>query len=102
MATGKPSDQSLSFEVTKSEEGNMKKLMALIALAALSGCAKEMPQKPQYQTTYGDECAAECEKDYSECLASNIRPDFLVFSPRKKACESYIRDCYQLCEKKEN
>lgn len=79
----------------------MKKLLALIALGLLLGCAKEMPQKPNYETQYGEECAAGCEKDYSDCLASNIRPDFTVFSPREKACEKLIRDCYQLCQKKE-
>ena len=79
----------------------MKKLSVLIALGVLLGCAKEMPQKPRYETSYGEECAADCEKDYSDCLASNIRPEFLVGSPRKKACEKLIRDCYQLCSEKE-
>ena len=79
----------------------MKKWWAFIALGVLLGCAKEMPHKPHFETTYGEECAADCEKDYSECLESNIRPDFLVLSPREKACQKLIRDCYQLCSAKE-
>ncbi|CAB1064288.1 hypothetical protein D1BOALGB6SA_9080 [Olavius sp. associated proteobacterium Delta 1] len=66
----------------------MKKFWALIALGVLLGCAKEMPQKPHYETAYGEECAADCEKDYSECLASNIRPDFVVYLPAKKPAEN--------------
>ena len=76
-------------------------LVALLALGFLFGCATKMPEKPLYETNYGEECAVDCEKDYSDCLASEIRPDYLILSPRKKACRKLIRDCYQLCLKKE-
>ena len=79
----------------------MKILLALIAVSVLFGCAAKMPEKPRYKTSYGEECAADCERDYSDCLASDIRPDYLVFSPRKKACQNLIRGCYQLCSEKE-
>ena len=79
----------------------MKILLALIVACICFGCATKMPEKPAYKTHFGEECAADCEKDYSDCLASEIRPDFLVFSPRKKACEKLIRGCYQLCTEKE-
>jgi hypothetical protein len=75
----------------------MKVFSALIAVGILLGCAAKMPEKPRYETTYGEECAADCERDYSDCLASEIRPDYLVLSPRKKACQKLIRDCYQRC-----
>ena len=76
-------------------------IVALIAVSVLFGCATKMPEKPRYETSYGEECAAGCEKDYSDCLASEIRPDYLFLSPRKKACQNLIRDCYQLCSQKE-
>jgi hypothetical protein len=76
-------------------------IVALIAASVLFGCATKMPEKPRYETSYGEECAADCEKDYSDCLASEIRPDYLFMSPRKKACQNLIRGCYQLCSKKE-
>ena len=79
----------------------MKVLIALIAVGVLFGCAARMPEKPRYKTSFGDECAANCERDYSDCLADAIRPDYLILSPRKKACQKVIRDCYQLCLEKE-
>jgi hypothetical protein len=79
----------------------MKKWWVWMILLFLLGCAEKMPPRPHFDTASGQDCAAACEKDYSECIDSNIRPDYLVMSPRKKACARYIRDCYQLCEKKE-
>ena len=79
----------------------MKIVLALITAGILFACAAKMPEKPRYETSYGEECAADCEGDYSDCLASELRPDYLLFSPRKKACQKLIRDCYQLCSEKE-
>ena len=79
----------------------MKKWLALVAIVILFGCAKEIIQKPRFETANGEQCAADCETVYADCLASNIRPDFLISSPRKKACQKLIRDCYQLCQNKE-
>lgn len=78
----------------------MKVFFLLIALGVLFGCAKP-PQMPNYETSYGKECALACEKDYSDCLASDVRPDFLILSPRKSACQKWLNGCYQLCLKKE-
>jgi hypothetical protein len=79
----------------------MKFFLALIVASILFGCATKMPEKPRFQTSSGEECAANCESDYSDCLASEIRPDYLILSPRKKACRNLIRDCYHLCLQKE-
>jgi hypothetical protein len=79
----------------------MKIILALIVLSVLVGCAAKMPEKPRYETTYGEECAADCKRDYPDCLAAEIRPDYLILSPRKKACQKLIRDCYQRCSEKE-
>ncbi len=79
----------------------MKIFIALIAVSFLFGCAAKMPEKPRYETPYGEECAAGCEKDYSDCLVSEIRPSYLLISPRKIACQKLIRGCYQLCSEKE-
>jgi hypothetical protein len=79
----------------------MKLLIALIAVSVLLGCAGKMPEKPRYKTSFGEECAGNCERNYSDCLANEVRPDYLILSPRKKACQKLIRDCYQLCLAKE-
>ena len=79
----------------------MRVLIALIVIGVLFGCAAKMPEKPRYKTSLGEECAANCERDYSDCLADEIRPDYLVLSPRKKACQKLVRDCYQKCVEKE-
>ena len=79
----------------------MKVLIALIAVGVLVGCAAKMPEKPRYKTSFGEECAANCERDYSDCLADDIRPDYLVLSPRNKACQKLIRGCYQKCLEKD-
>jgi hypothetical protein len=89
------------IDFTESEGVIMKVFLGLIAASVLFGCAAKMPEKPRYKTSSGEECAADCERDYSDCLASEIRPDYLVFSPRKKACQNLIRGCYQLCSEKE-
>ena len=76
-------------------------IVVLTAVCVLFGCATKLPEKPRFETSYGEECAAGCEKDYSDCMASEIRPDYLFLSPRKQACQNLIRDCYQLCSQKE-
>ena len=79
----------------------MKPFLALMAAIILIGCAAKIPEKPIYKTPLGDACAADCQRIYNDCMASEIRPDYLILSPRKKACENLIRDCYQRCAEKE-
>jgi hypothetical protein len=79
----------------------MMNLVLLIVLGLLSGCAASVPPMPVYQTTRGKECALECQNDYSDCMKLEVRPDYLIASPRKKACEKMIKDCYYLCAEQE-
>ena len=80
----------------------MKYLLPLITLVLLFGCATPMPDKPKYQTSKGEQCAEDCQQDYSDCLASDdLRPDYLIVSPRKEACKKGIISCYQLCLEEE-
>ena len=83
------------------EETFMKKLLVCIALGVLFGCANTGPQMPNYTTPKGEECAAACRNDYSDCMKSDVRPDFLLFSPRKRACEKMLRECYGGCLEKD-
>ena len=88
-------------DFNRAEGVDMKVFFVVIVVSVLLGCAAKMPEKPRYKTSFGENCASDCERDYSDCLANEIRPDYLILSPRKKACQKLIRDCYQLCLEKE-
>lgn len=75
----------------------MKKLFVCIALGVLVGCANTDVQMPNYTTPEGEACATTCRNDYSDCMKLEVRPDFTLFSPRKRACEKVLRECYGKC-----
>lgn len=79
----------------------MGKFLALITLAVLLGCMKQLAPMPKFETPAGEECALACQRDYSGCMALDIRPDFLLFSPRETACKKMLQECYQSCLSKE-
>ena len=79
----------------------MKNFLPLIILVLLFGCATPMPDKPKFETSKGEQCAEDCQQDYSECLESDVRPDYLIASPRKEACRKMLVSCYQLCLEQE-
>ena len=75
----------------------MKKLLFISVLCFLLSCAGTIPDMPNYQTSKGRECGVECQKDYSDCMDLEVRPDYLLMSPRKRACGQKLEQCYQLC-----
>jgi hypothetical protein len=78
----------------------MKMALSFIALALFLGCAST-PDMPGYETARGKTCAKECQQEHSECMQLDVRPDYLVMSPRKRACGKMLSECYQSCLEKE-
>ena len=81
----------------------MRKGFVWITLVLLLGCAPKIPPMPTIETPTPavEECAQECKGKYTECMALDIRPDYLLLSPRKWACKKQIQECYQSCLDKE-
>jgi hypothetical protein len=79
------------------EEKRMRKSVVLIAIGLVFGCATSIPEKPFYNTPAGKQCAEQCREQYSVCMESEVRPDFLLLSPRKEACGKMLNECYQRC-----
>ena len=79
----------------------MRLLAGLIILIFFCGCAASAPPRPVFTTAAGEACAGDCQADYDSCMQNEIRPDYLVFSPRKKACGKMLRGCYDRCSEKE-
>ena len=80
----------------------MLRILIIIALCWLFSCATSVPPMPLYQTGRGQECGRACQNQYSGCMKNDIRPDFLLFSPRKEACQKMLRECYNTCLDKDN
>jgi hypothetical protein len=76
--------------------------MIILALWLLAACATSVPLMPDYQTNRGQACGRECQTQYSACMKNDIRPDYLLFSPRKEACQKMLRECYDTCLDKDN
>ncbi len=75
----------------------MLRIMIILALCFIASCATSVPPMPDYQTNRAQECGRECRTQYSSCMKNEIRPDFLLFSPRKEACQKMLRECYNTC-----
>lgn len=77
----------------------MRKLFIWVTLALLLGCAQKIPpmQSVEAPTPAAEECAQGCQREYTECMALDIRPDYLLLSPRKRACQKMLQECYQSC-----
>ena len=80
----------------------MKWMMIILVLWLLAACATSVPPMPDYQTDRGQECGRECQTQYSACMKNDIRPDYLLFSPRKEACRKMLRECYNICLDKDD
>ena len=79
----------------------MSRLLIFVALVLLFSCATSVPPMPNYQTDGGKECGLDCQTQYSACMKNEVRPDFLLMSPRKEACQKMLRGCYDTCLDKE-
>lgn len=79
----------------------MSRLLIFVALGLLFSCATSVPPVPSYQTDYGKECGRTCQTQYSACMKNEVRPDFLLMSPRKDACQKMLRECGDTCLSKE-
>jgi hypothetical protein len=79
----------------------MRTSALFVAIALVFGCATSMPEKPFCNTPAGKECAEQCLKEYSRCMESEVRPDYLLLSPRKEACGKTLNECYRRCLEKD-
>ena len=75
----------------------MARLWIFVALGLLCSCATSVPPMPSYQTDSGKTCGRDCQNQYSACMKNEVRPDFLLMSPRKDACQKMLRECYDTC-----
>jgi hypothetical protein len=80
----------------------MLRTMIIFALWLLAACATSVPPMPDYQTNRGQACGRECQTQYSACMKNDIRPDYMLFSPRQEACQKMLRECYDTCLDKDN
>jgi len=73
-----------------------------MTLVLLIGCAQKIPPMPKVETSTPTVriCSQGCQSDYTACMALDIRPDYLLFSPRKQACQKMLEECYRSCEDK--
>ena len=80
---------------------NTASVAAVIFVCLLFGCAASipMPQTPEYRTTEGRACAAECQRNYESCVqAWKYTGSFSSASPeRVNECRQLLGDCYQFC-----
>ena len=79
----------------------MRILVAFIVSIFIYSCASSIPPMPAYATSEGEACAVTCQNTHEDCMKNEIRPDYLISSPRKKACGKMLRKCYEICSKKE-
>lgn len=79
----------------------MVRIMIILALCITASCATSVPPMPDYQTNRAQECGRDCHRQYSSCMKNEIRPDYLLFSPRKEACQQMLRECYNTCLEKD-
>jgi hypothetical protein len=75
----------------------MSRIWVFMALGFLLSCASSVPPMPGYRTERGERCGLDCQTQYSACMKNEIRPDFLLLSPRKEACQRMLRECYETC-----
>lgn len=75
----------------------MLKTMIILAGCFLASCAASDPPMPDYRTDRGQACGHQCQTQYSACMKNDIRPDYLLFSPRKEACRKMLRECHNTC-----
>ena len=73
------------------------KWLTLILLVLISACARTIPPMPDYNTVSEIECGENCQIEYAECMELDIRPDYLIISPRKAACKKQLNECYLDC-----
>jgi hypothetical protein len=78
----------------------MTRILIVAALGALVSCASSVPPMPGYRTDEAKQCGLACQRQYAACMQNDIRPDFLLMSPRKEACGKMLRECYDTCERK--
>ena len=78
----------------------MWRVVLLAVLLLLFGCARArpLPVMPAFQTHRGTECAKQCLKMHSWCIAGcvkgeNKRARKICFSQ----CSQTLGDCYDLC-----
>lgn len=79
----------------------MLRFLILVALGMLFSCATSVPPMPDFRTDGTKACGRDCQTQYSACMKNEIRPDFLLFSPRKEACQKMLRECHDTCLSKE-
>ena len=79
----------------------MSRLLIVMALGLLCSCATSVAPMPDYRTDGGKACGLDCQTQYSACMKNEVRPDFLLMSPRKEACQKMLRECYDTCLSKE-
>ena len=80
----------------------MKVLLIGAMMVLLMGCTQKIPPMKSVETPTPalEACAQECQRQYTECMKLEIRPDYLLFSPRKRACQKMLKECYQSCKDK--
>jgi hypothetical protein len=79
----------------------MSRLLIFMALGFVFSCASSIPPMPGYGTDGEKACGRDCQTQYSACMKNEVRPDFLLMSPRKEACQKMLRECYDTCSSKE-
>lgn len=75
----------------------MLKTSLVLVLATLLSCASAVPPPPAYQTMRGQTCGRDCQSRYAACMQNELRPDYLLMSPRKRACGKMLRECHDGC-----
>ncbi len=82
----------------------MSRILIIMALFLLCSCATSVPPMPLpiIQTDRGKACGHDCQTQYSACMQNEIRPNFLLMSPRKEACKKMLNECYDTCLNKDN
>jgi hypothetical protein len=79
----------------------MSRFLIFLALSLLFSCSTSVPPMPGYGTDGRKACGLDCQTQYSACMKNEVRPDFLLMSPRKEACQKMLRECYDTCLSKE-
>ncbi len=79
----------------------MVRILITVAMGLLLSCAASVPPPPAYQTDRGQKCGQTCQTQYTACMENEVRPDYLLMSPRKEACQKMLRECYDSCLNKD-
>ena len=79
----------------------MWRILIFMTLGLLLSCTASVPPMPAYRTESGKECGLNCQAQYSACMQNEVRPDYLLMSPRKEACQKMLRECYDACSSKD-